>query len=72
MKKMGRVSLSFGWRASPALIDEGSECYRAQRRLFITSCHGHNIGDKAMKVRMPHSELKWEIPNNSNSRISYY
>ena len=24
-------------------------------------CHGYIISDKAMRVRMPHSELKWEI-----------
>jgi hypothetical protein len=37
---------------------------RVQWRL-TTSCHGHIIGDKAMKVRMLHCELKWEIPIKS-------
>ena len=47
MKKIGEVSPPFGWRAWPALIDEDSECCRAQRRLLTTRCHRYIIGDKS-------------------------
>jgi hypothetical protein len=30
----------------------------------------HNISDKAMRVRMIHCELKWEIPNKRETIVS--
>ena len=30
--------------------------------------HGCIISDKVMKVRIPHYELKWEMPNNNLSK----
>lgn len=47
MKKIGEVSPPFGWRTWLALIDENSECYKAQRRLLTTRYHGYIIGDKS-------------------------
>ena len=47
MKKIGEVSPPFGWRAWLALIDEDSECCRAQRRLLTTRCHEYIISDKS-------------------------
>ncbi len=47
MKKIGEVSPPFGWKAWLALIDEDSECCRAQRRLLTTKYHGYIIGDKS-------------------------
>jgi len=29
---------------------------------LTAKCHGYIISDKAMRVRMLHCELKWEIP----------
>jgi len=57
LKKIGKVSSPFEWRAWPALIDEdcgdcavhGShvEDYcRAPRWNLTTRCHGYIIGDK--------------------------
>ena len=47
MKKIGELPHPFGWRAWLALIDEDSECYRAQRRLLTTRYHGYTICDKS-------------------------
>ena len=40
------VSPPFRWRDWPALIDEDSECCRAQRRLLTTRCHRYIIAAK--------------------------
>jgi hypothetical protein len=47
-------------------MDQDSECCRAQRGLLAIRYDRHIISVKAMKVRMPHSELKWEILNKRN------
>ncbi|MFC2013826.1 hypothetical protein ACFLU8_02975 [Chloroflexota bacterium] len=47
MKKIGEVLPSFGWRAWLVLINEDSECWRAQSRLLTTRCHRYIIADKS-------------------------
>ncbi|MFC1932635.1 hypothetical protein ACFLXU_03265 [Chloroflexota bacterium] len=34
--------------------------YRASRWRLTTKCHGNTISDRAVKVRIPYRELKWE------------
>ena len=38
---------------------------RAPKGELTTSCHEYIIRDKVMGVRMPHCELKWEIPTHT-------
>ncbi|MFC1956526.1 hypothetical protein ACFLWZ_08475 [Chloroflexota bacterium] len=47
MKKIGKVSPSFGWRAWLPLLDEDSGCYRVQRQLLTAGCHGYIICGKS-------------------------
>jgi len=61
MKNTGKVSPSFGRRAWLALIDEDSECCRAQRRLLTTRYHRYTIGDKSDESQ--DASLRVEIGN---------
>ena len=46
-EKVGEVRVVCRWRALPELIDEDSECCRAQRRLLTDRCHRCIVGDKS-------------------------
>ena len=49
-------------RSSSIRLARGGGYCRAPQWRLTTRYHGHIISNKAMKVRMLHCELKWEIP----------
>ena len=48
-------------RQCEARLASREGCCRASRWRLTARCHGYTIGGKAVRVRMLHSELKWEI-----------
>jgi len=67
VKGIGEVLSPFGRRAWLALINEDSECCRAQRRLLTTRrAIDILLAIRAMRGRMPHCELKWEMSDKSS------
>jgi hypothetical protein len=54
MKKIDKVSPPFGWKAWLVLVDEDSECCRAQRRLLTTRRDGYIILlTKTKRLKIP-------------------
>ncbi len=75
MKKIGEVSSLFGWRASPALIDEDSKVcgtwlvlcrhyYQAPRGRLTTRYHDYIIGDKSDESQHAPSPIEMGNPNS--------